>query len=268
MEFSLSSPKSDRQDGTISNSPVIDGDNRDEGKDYLDHYHDLPGTTSGHQPVASRPRSSAEASSRRRASVAVVGALLLALLGGIGGYILGAGSHAAALPTAARPSLTPTPGIRHYVNRGYGFGFSYWPDQQVYSIGDDYVVLVNTHATVYGIELIVAVDQFRGDFAALYAAANGTIAPGARQGHRPKLRKLRNRVIDGYRAVDYLVEAPGFFRDPGGSFPAGTLVDRDGVLIDIVADGRTQGPRYDYFLSTFRLKGYDDRPVRPSPATD
>lgn len=190
------------------------------------------------------------------------GGLLLLLIGGAGGYLLRPGidgsalheqvGRAVTLPMVPPAAQTSTPSLKRYTNRTYGFSFDYPSWLRAYSLGRYVLVLVNPNATNEGLEYLVSVDLFRGDFNELFAAPDDSLMP-RKHGSGPNVRKLTTRIIDGYPAVDYLYEAPELY-EPTGAFPAGTVISKNGVTINILTNGKTIAQEYYDFLSSFKLQ--------------
>jgi len=153
------------------------------------------------------------------------------------------------------PTTAPTTDWKTYRNTTYKFSFDYPSILKVVSNSDSVIDLVEQNTekkniTPSDIKVRISVDQTSRNFNKIYSALNNTVISEEQHALSATFTKVKNRMVDGYKAVDYTYNVPG--NQTSKSYTRGTIINKNGTLIEIsISDSKLID--IDQILSTFEF---------------
>ncbi len=123
-----------------------------------------------------------------------------------------------------------------YTNATYKFSLDYPQTLKVSSNGDFAANLIEQaveekNITPSNIKVRISVNQNSRNFDKIYSASNNSVIPEEQHALDAIFTKIRNRTIDGYKAIDYTYNVPGNQTDK--TYTKGTIINKNGTLIEI-----------------------------------
>ena len=139
-------------------------------------------------------------------------------------------------------SVTPTRTVndshwRLFTNATYKFNFTYPKSLSISTNGDYAVDLVDSNLkqtdiiNPQDVKLRISVNQNSHNFDRVYAASNNSVIPEEAHAQGAIFTKVRNRTIEGFKAVDYTYDVPGHGTEK--FFTKGTIINKNGTIIEI-----------------------------------
>jgi hypothetical protein len=165
---------------------------------------------------------------------------------------------AGAIVSSPSPTLSPDFPIadwKTYTNTTHKFSFKYPPTLKVSSNGDFAADLVKQdvkqeNITPSNTKVSISVNQISRDFDKIYSVPNNAVIPEEQHALEAIFTKIKNRIIDGYKAVDYTYSVPG--NQTEKSFTKGTIINKNGTLIEI-STWDSELIDFNQILSTFQF---------------
>jgi hypothetical protein len=159
-------------------------------------------------------------------------------------------------PTSTnREQVDQTAAWNTYVNHTYKFYLKYPRPLQIVSNGDTHVDFVEQAVkqgtmTPSNIKISIDINQFRHNFDELYTSPDNPVIADEQHALDAKFTKVRNRMIQGYRAIDYTYNVPGNQTEISSSI--GTIINKNGTFIEISTNS-LDTTVFNQILSTLKL---------------
>lgn len=171
-------------------------------------------------------------------NVAIIGVLFIVLCGNA--YYIR--SKQTAPEMSPDISVTPTTVVNDnkwklFTNATYKFNIAYPPSLSISTNGDYAVDLLDSTVkqediiNPQDIKLRISVNQNNHNFDRVYNAIDNSAIHEEAHAQDAIFTKVRNRMIEGFNAVDYTYDVPGHGTEK--FFTKGTIINRDGTIIEI-----------------------------------
>lgn len=190
---------------------------------------------------------------QRGNSLIILGVIMLLLVVGGGAYYLGIQKNSCNEVNQNAQQFNPTPTLtfepspstnnqttnsdwKTYTNTTYKFSLNYPYTLKVSSNGDFAADLIDQNIeqkdiTPSNIKVRISVNQSSKNFEKIYSAPNNSVISEEQHALDATFTKVRNRMIGGFKAVDFTYDVPG--NQTEKSYTKGTIIDKNGILIEI-----------------------------------
>jgi hypothetical protein len=142
------------------------------------------------------------------------------------------------IPSEPSPTTTQITNSdwKTYTNKTYKFILNYPPTLKISSNGDFAADLVEQNIeqkdiTPTDIKVRISVNQSGRNFEKIHSAPNNSVVPEEQHASDATFIKVKNRMIGGYKAVDFTYDVPGNGTEK--SYTNGTIINKGGALIEI-----------------------------------